>query len=265
MTDQLRPREADQPVGPRPIRRSLSVAGVVAIGFAGITALSWITHSSDRVDIDERIDRVEIDVATGHVEIVGSPAGETALEFEVESGWSRDGRVEHDVDDGTLRVHGGCDSGVFLGLWCESDVTVTVPTDAVVTAEASAGSISATGLSGTTELEASAGEIRIEDQTGPLTAHSAGGRVTVDGLATDVAKVTSSAGPVTVHAVRAPDSLDAESSADDVTVTLPDDVSYDVESDSSTGDATVGVPTAAGSVYKVRAFSSAGAVDVRTR
>lgn len=265
MTHQTRPDGVDQRQLRRPVRRGLSFAGIFAVGFAGLTALSWITHSSDTVAIDEPIERVEIDVSSGQVEIVGSLSGEAALEFEVQSGWSRDGRVEHEVDGTTLTVHGGCDSGIFLGLWCESNVTIIVPADAEVVAEASAGSITTTGLSGETDLEAHAGELRVEDHSGPLTAHSSAGDVSVDGLDTDVAKVTSSAGSVDVDAVRAPNSLDAESSAGDVTVSLPGTASYDVETDSSIGDVTVDVPTARGSAYEVRAFSSAGSVTVEAR
>lgn len=246
----------------RPVRRGVSVAGIVALGLAGLTALSWVTHSSDTVAIDERIARVEIDVSSGLVEIVGSTTGETAVEFEARSGWIRDSDVTHEVDGDTLRVEGGCDSGILFGLWCKSDVTVTVPADAEVVTHASAGSITATGLSGRTVLESSAGEVVVEDQSGRLSAHSAAGSVRVDGLDTDTAKVTSSAGEVEVNAVRPPRSLDAESSAGDVMVTLPDDVSYDVETDSSVGQETVDVPTSPGATHEVRAFSSAGRVSV---
>lgn len=255
-------RSAGQPHPQRQVRRGLSVAAVAAVGFAGLVGLSWIIHSSETVAIAERVTRVEIDVSSGQVEIVASPSGEAALDFEVKSGWIRDGGVSYEVDGTTLRVSGGCDSGVFLGLWCQSDVTVTVPADADVVAHAAAGSITASGLSGETTLESSAGDVVVADQNGPLTAHSAAGSVRVDGLDADTAKVTSSAGPVSLQAERAPRSLDAESSAGDVTVVLPDDVSYDVETDSSVGAATVDVPTLPGSVFEVRAFSSAGRVSV---
>lgn len=247
------------------MRRGVSVAGVVAIGFAGMTGLSWFMHSNGSVAIDERITSVELDVSSGHVEIVGSPSGETSLEFEVKSGWSRDGNVEHEVDGDTLRIHGGCDTGIFPGLWCKSDVTVTVPADADIVAETSAGAVTVSGLSGSTELVAHSGDLTIKDQRGRLTAHASAGAVTVDGLDADVAKVTSSAGPVDVEAVQTPNSLDAESSAGDVTVRVPGDESYDVEADASVGDASVDVPTAHGSAHKIRAFSSAGSVTISGR
>lgn len=249
----------------KPVRRGLSLAGLAAVAFASLTALSWFIHSSDTVTIDQTITRVEVDVSSGHVEIVGSAAGETSLEFEAKSGWSRDGRVEHEVDGSTLRVYGGCDSGVFLGLWCKSDVKLTVPADATVIADATHGAMTVTGLSADADLGAHGGDLRVENHSGELTAHSAGGSVTVAGLEAEVAKVTSSGGDVSVDAARPPRSLDAESSAGDVSVTLPGQMSYDVETDSSIGDVTVDVPERDGSMYEVRAFSSAGRVAVTAR
>lgn len=287
MTDEARPPSIQRPVRPEPapirpgagrpsagragagrtarrvgrVWQGLSIAGIVAVALAGLTAISWLTHSSGQVAVDKVITKVEIDVSSGLVEIIGSDADRAALEFEATSGWNRDGGITHEVTGDTLVVDGGCDTGPFLGLWCRSDLKVIVPAGVEVAAT-SAGSITATGLSGPTELNAHSGDVSVNDQTGRLTAHSAGGSVVVDGLDTDTAKVTSSAGPVTVHAVRPPRSLDAESSAGDVTVRVPGGVSYDLETDSSIGDETVNVQTLPGAGHQIRAFSSAGSVEV---
>ncbi|WP_111258828.1 DUF4097 family beta strand repeat-containing protein [Jiangella anatolica] len=256
---------ASAPAGRRrPVRRSLSFAGISAAAFAGLTAVFWITHSTDTVAIEERVDRVEIDISSGRVEIVGSASGETRLDFSVRSGWSRDGGIDHAVSGGVLRVTGGCDSGVF-GVWCESDVTITIPSTAVVTADASAGTLVVSGLSGETSLQSDAGSIEVSDQSGPLTVHSDAGAVRVSGLSADVAKVTSSAGSVEVEAVVPPRSLDAESSAGSVRVALPADATYDVETDSAVGREFVSVDTMPGARHEIRAFSSAGSVEVTTR
>ncbi|WP_116952407.1 DUF4097 family beta strand repeat-containing protein [Jiangella endophytica] len=255
----------EAPEGPgvrrRPVRRGLSFAGIAAAAFAGLTAVSWITHSQDSVTVAERVDRVEIDVSSGRVEIVGSPSGETRLDFSVKSGWSRDGGIEHSVAGGVLRVTGGCDSGLF-GVWCESDVTITVPSSASVSAEASAGTLVVSGLSGATWLDSDAGSIEVSDHRGPLTAHSDAGSVRVSGLDADVVKVTSSAGEVEIEAVSPPRSLDAESSAGSVRVSLPGDATYDVETDSAVGSELVTVDSVPGARHEIRAFSSAGSVEV---
>lgn len=263
MSNETRSVPPAAPAGRRlPVRRGLSFAALGATAFAGLTALSWITNSHDTVRIEERIDRVEIDVSSGRVEIVGSSSGETRLDFSVKSGWSRDGGIDHAVVGRTLQVTGGCDSGMILGIWCESDVTITVPSSAVVTADVSAGTLVVSGLSGDTALESDAGSITVTDQRGALTAHSDAGSVTVSGLDAEVAKVTSSAGSVSVSSVSAPRSLDAESSAGSVRVSVPDGVAYDVETDSAVGREVVSVETRSGAGHEIRAFSSAGDVSV---
>ncbi|MBB5790510.1 DUF4097 family beta strand repeat-containing protein [Jiangella mangrovi] len=264
MANETRPVAPSAPPAGRrlPVRRGLSFAAIGAMAFAGLTALSWITHSRESVTIDDPVDRVEIDVSSGRVEIVGSPSDETRLDFSVKSGWSRDGGIDHAIVGRTLQVTGGCDSGMILGIWCESDVTITVPASAVVTADASAGTLVVSGLAGSTVLESDAGSITVTDQRGSLTAHSDAGSVTVSGLDAEVAKVTSSAGEVSVSAVSAPMSLDAESSAGSVWVSVPDDVAYDVETDSAVGRETVSVDSVNGARHEIRAFSSAGSVSV---
>jgi DUF4097 and DUF4098 domain-containing protein YvlB len=98
-------------------------------------------------------------------------------------------------------------------------VTLTVPADVDVTAKSSAGRVSATGLEGSADLESSAGRVDVRDHSGELRAHSSAGVVVVEGLASDDAEISSSAGTVDVTAVEPPRNLVAESSAGDVTVT----------------------------------------------
>ncbi|HEY9410834.1 MAG TPA: DUF4097 family beta strand repeat-containing protein [Jiangellaceae bacterium] len=244
-------------------RQVLILVGIVIAVVVGVSAASWATRSTDRATetIDESFSKVELDVSAGRVEIIGSDTDETTLESRTQSGWFQDAKVTHEVDGDTLRITGDCSSRFWFS-FCATDVTLTVPSDVEVVADSSAGSVTARGLEGTTNLESSAGSVRVEDQSGRLTAHSSAGQVIVDGLRSDTAKITSSAGAVEVNAAVAPRSLDAESSAGRVTVTLPSDATYDVDADTSAGDTTVDVTTDPSSEHKVRAFSSAGAVTV---
>jgi DUF4097 and DUF4098 domain-containing protein YvlB len=79
--------------------------------------------------------------------------------------------------------------------------------------------VSATGLEGSADLESSAGRVDVRDHSDELRAHSSAGVVVVEGLASDDAEISSSAGTVDVTAVEPPRNLVAESSAGDVTVT----------------------------------------------
>ncbi|HEU0042580.1 MAG TPA: DUF4097 family beta strand repeat-containing protein [Jiangellaceae bacterium] len=261
MTDETQPHPTR-----RPVRRVLAVIGVVVLVLAALSGIAWATRSTDQatVSIDESFSRVEIDVSAGTVELVGTSDDGATLESRTEHSWFSDASVKHEIDGDTLHITGDCSGTLVLSAWCVTNVTLSLPADVEVVAKSSAGTVTARGLEGETRLESSAGVVRVEDQSGDLTAHSSAGRVVVDGLSADTANVTSSAGTVEIHAVQPPRSLDAESSAGTVRVSLPDGVSYDIDADTSAGSTTVDAPSDPSSQYKVRAFSSAGSVTVTT-
>lgn len=250
----------------RAARRTLTVIGVVILAVGGLAAVSWSTRTTEHASttIDDDFSRVEIDVSAGQVDIVGGSDGSSELETSMTHTWLGAAEVTHEIDGDTLRIEGTCGRRLMMTGWCETDLTLSVPAGVDVVAESSAGTVTARGLEGSANLESSAGTVRVEDHDGDLVAHSSAGGVVVDGLRADTAKITSSAGSVEVHAATAPTSLDAESSAGRVVVTLPDDETYDVEADTSAGSTNVGVATDPSSQYKIRAFSSAGAVTVDT-
>lgn len=249
----------------RPLVRILAIIGVVLLAIAAVSAVSWALRTTDRGSdsIPGAYDRVEIDVSVGEVVIEAGAGDQTTLEYQTESGLWRDAEVRHDIDGDRLVIDADCGGG-FLRIpfgYCRVDVTLTVPADVDVVASSSAGRVSATGLQGSAELESSAGRVDVHDHSGPLRAHSSAGVVTVDGLASDDAEITSSAGVVEVTAVEPPRNLLAESSAGAVRVTLPDEA-YDLDADTSAGDVRVEVSTDPDSEYHVRVHSSAGDVTV---
>jgi Putative adhesin len=249
----------------KPIWRVVLAVVIVLLVIAGLGALSWALRTTDRgtVSIDDAYDQVEVDVSVGEVVIEAGGDDETTLEYRTESGLWRDAEVSHRLDGDRLVIDGDCGGG-FLWLpfgYCRADITLTVPADVDVIASSSAGRVVATGLGGSADLKSSAGRVDVHDHSGQLRAHSSAGAVVVDGLASDDAEITSSAGAVEVTAVEPPRNLVAESSAGAVRVTLPDQP-YDLDADSSAGDVRIEVPTDPDSEYHVRAHSSAGDVTV---
>ncbi|HEX2362925.1 MAG TPA: DUF4097 family beta strand repeat-containing protein [Jiangellaceae bacterium] len=249
----------------RPFLRILAIVLLVLLVIAGLNALSWAlrTTDGDTVAITDSYDQVEIDVSVGEVVIEAGSGDETTLEYRTESGLLRSADVRQRIEGNRLIIEGDCGTTWLPLGYCRADVTLTVPPDVDVVAHSSAGRVSASGLQGSADLESSAGQVVVHDHSGPLRAHSSAGVVTVDGLASDDAEISSSAGAVEVTAVEPPRNLVAESSAGAVRVTLPD-VAYDLDADSSAGDVNVEVPTDPDSEYHVRAQSSAGAVTVNT-
>jgi hypothetical protein len=249
----------------RPILRILAIVGLVLLVIAGLNALSWALRTTDRhsSSITDSYDQVEIDVSVGEVIIEAASGDETTLDYRTESGLLRTAEVRQRIEGNRLIIEGDCGTAWLPLGYCRADVTLTVPADVDVVASSSAGRVTATGLEGSADLRSSAGRVDVHDHSGPLRAHSSAGVVAVDGLASDDAEITSSAGVVEVTAVEPPQNLVAESSAGEVRVTLPDE-DYDLEADTSAGDTRLEVSIDPDSEYHVRVHSSAGDVTVRT-
>jgi hypothetical protein len=251
----------------RPLLRILGIIVVVVLALAALNAAAWALRSTERdtIPIDDTFDRVEVDVSAGRITVEASADGSASLTAETEAALFASADVSHEVVDGRLVVSGDCDRGIWLvgGFNCSTDVTLQVPADVDVVATSSAGAVTARGLTGGADVRSSAGRVRVEDHSGALRAHSSAGGVTVTGLSSDDAEITSSAGGVEVTAVTPPAALLASSSAGGVTVTLPGDVAYNLEADTSAGSTTVDVATDPSSPYRVEARSSAGSVTVR--
>lgn len=249
------------------IPRVLGLVVVVVLALVALNWAAWALRSGERDThpIDDRFDRLNVDVEAGTVTVEASEDGTASLTATTEAALFASADVSFDVEDGELTVDGDCSRGPWLvGAWrCSIDVVLRVPTDVTVVAKSGAGRVTSAGLTGPADLRSSAGSVRVDGHTGPLRAHSSAGGVTVTGLSSDDAEITSSAGGVEVTAITPPASLRASSSAGGVTVTLPGGESYNVDANSSAGSTRVEVPTDPASPYRVEAKSSAGGVTVR--
>lgn len=255
---------------PQTTRRRLrwgAIIAIIVVALIALNAVAWALRSTQRdtFPIDEPFDRVEVDVNAGPVTVEATPDGSASLEVRTEAALFADADVSYEVVEGRLMVSGNCGRPPWIIGWarCSTDVTLRIPAEVDLIVSTSAGHVTARGLTGAADVRSSAGRVRVDDHSGPLRAHSSAGGVTVTGLSSDDAEITSSAGGVEVTALTPPASLQASSSAGGVTVTLPDDVAYNVDADSSAGSATVDVATDPASPYRVEVRSSAGNVTVQ--
>ncbi|NED97340.1 DUF4097 domain-containing protein [Phytoactinopolyspora alkaliphila] len=245
--------------------RGARMIGVVVVAIAAVSVFWWISRSShtSEITVDTDVSRVEVDVFAGNVEIIGGTSGRVHVAAAIDDGWVRSARVTHSVDGDTLRIDGDCRGHDLIPAFgCRTDVTLTVPAGVDVVAMSAGGTVEARGLHGAAQLTSDAGDVVVAGHTGRLQAHSDAGDVLVTGLRAEDARITSSAGAVRVETLTPPRSLDAESSAGSVSVDLPAGTAYDVEAKSRTQAPDVSARTSHASPHKVRAFSSAGPVDV---
>jgi DUF4097 and DUF4098 domain-containing protein YvlB len=244
------------------------MAGVVLAVIAAVGVFAWFTRSTDTtaVAVDEPVAVVEVEIATGDLEIVRHNDSHVRFETRTEDGWVRAARIDHEISGETLRITGDCRGNRFIPAFgCRTDMAVMVPDGVVVRAEANAGAIHVDSLTGDTTLDLNSGKISVADHVGPLDAHTVTGDISVTRLAAESARISSRTGAVDVATVTAPRSLDAESSAGSVSVRLPAGHQYDVEASSRGGDVVIDADVNHSSVYKVRAFSTNGDVAVSAR
>lgn len=161
--------------GPRPRRRwiwvlvALATAGVVIVPVTLRVALKVAIHHQFGPVVTYRRDVTALNVRTdagGSVTIRAGQDGRIAITRTLQWVFGKPG-VTQSWHDGVLNVGATCPKfDPFED--CQADVTISVPAGTAVTAEAGAGSVVVTGISGSVHLAATSGLLRVGRVSGPL-------------------------------------------------------------------------------------------------
>lgn len=163
-------------------------------------------------------------------------------------------------EDGKLEIRDT--SCGFLSFGCDTEYVITVPRELKVTIDSSSGDLKVSGLNGAT-LKSTSGSIEAHQMGGNLSLSSSSGDLEADGLTATTVTSESSSGSSELVFMEAPLSVDVQSSSGDVTVLLPDsDVSYKVDTDTSSGDENASVKSDPSSTRTIKAETSSGDVTV---
>ncbi|SES19087.1 DUF4097 and DUF4098 domain-containing protein YvlB [Lentzea xinjiangensis] len=147
---------------------------------------------------------VLLDIYSGFVQVIASDRADTAVDVRP-SDPSDSSDVEAaqktrvDYADGVLTIRGPKRTFDFSKRTRSVDVVVELPTGSKVDADVTAGSTRTAGVLGETEIDMSAGNIRV-DRTGPLRVDTGAGQVHV-GAVTGDAEVKTGSGHVRVGSV----------------------------------------------------------------
>ncbi|AXB46407.1 DUF4097 family beta strand repeat-containing protein [Amycolatopsis albispora] len=205
-----------------------------ALVLSGCDALTPQESFSDGTPVPEQISKVRFDVPAGEVKIRVEPGAPVSLRRDVHYRGTRPGH-SHRVEGDTL-VLDRC------GDECSVNYDVVIPAALPVTGKAAAGNVTVTGA-GATDVEASAGNVVLQQLAGAAKVHASAGNVEV-GLVT-------------------PADTTVKASAGKVTVTVPQGT-YRVRTDANAGNSNVSVPNTPGAPHAVEVDASAGDVTVRT-
>ena len=254
----------------RGARRAWTAAGAVM----AVASLGWGTfqvtsllafdreqfHTSFTTAEVAAVRTIDIDNATGSVDIVGSDRSDVAIDGKVISSLSEPKRTER-VHGDTLEIDASCHN---LSSFCSVDYDIQVPRDVSVRVRAAGGGVRVANVTGAQALDSSGGGLRVEGAAGDLRLRSSGGGITAIGLQSSTADADSSGGGVRLEFVAAPQSVRATSSGGGVTVVIPDtSVSYNVDASSSGGGVSRDVRSDPDSSRTISIHSSGGGVTVQ--
>jgi DUF4097 and DUF4098 domain-containing protein YvlB len=223
---------------------------------------------------------IRLDSSSGSVSIRGGDGPSVTGSRKVVRSFTKPSVRETVSEDGVLLLRTRC--GGFLAVNCEVNYTLNAPKGVRIEGQtsggsiklievvgdvdvkSSAGGITAQKMGGALKLDSSAGSVRVEGASGPLDLSSSAGGVTVIGATSETVKADSSAGSVNITFVRAPMTVDAESSAGGVKIVVPEDSeAYRVDASTSAGDSTIEIKTDPKSKRAIKVRSSAGNVSVK--
>lgn len=250
---------ATQSTAPAPQTRT-GAGRVVAIILGTIVVLLgviWLlaTALQSEGNLQESFGPVErVTIRTnGHVDI---RSGEST-EVNVDRRWVlRQPEVSMSDEGGELRVIAECG---WFGIRCRANVSATVPADAEVIVETSAGTVTVEGMTGGADVTTSAGGVEV-DVTGPVVLHTSAGSVRGTVRDGDVDAATS-AGSVDLEVLGEFTRISAVTSAGQIWLRVPDD-QYRVDADTSAGDITTNVATDPDAERDIYARSSAGSITI---
>jgi hypothetical protein len=233
----------------------------LAYGTLSVIQLFAFARATEQYTFTDVVRAVDIHNETGSTTVIGAEGDEVVVDAKIVHGFRRPD-IDAQVVDGVLTVRATCSS--WLDTWCIADLTVRVPRDVSLRADADGGGLRVEGIEGDVEVSSSGGGVRLVDVGGDIRARASGGGVRGEQLRSRVADVSSSGGGVRLSFVDPPDAVDARSSGGGVTIEVPSPYAFVIDASSSGG----GVDTSEvvhdpNADRTIRVRSSGGGVTVR--
>lgn len=217
-------------------------------GALALLALLWATSvstesSSYTAKIPSTLVGIEIAVAEGSVEIVGSATPDVIVERNESWAFGHGPTERRSIVGGVLAIESTC-ARLVLGR-CAADYRISLPE-----------TIRAT-------ISVTRGDIRINAFRGRVDLSTRSGAIVVEAFCGRIVEAAAHGGDVAVQASCAPQRIAARSDSGDVSIAVPPGT-YNVEADSNTGSVDVeGLTELPSATFGIQALSGSGDVSVR--
>jgi hypothetical protein len=208
--------------------------------------------------------RVTEDVGDVRVRTVG-PGAASRVTAHVRDSFA-DATWSAKLDGSTLVVDASCvDDGPVL-FNCSVDLALDLPAGVPVVVESDTGDLTVIGAFSNVDLATSTGDVHVAEAAGPVTIRTDTGDVRSLQTRGRAVQARTSTGDVRLSFDVQPDDVTAETSTGDVRVLLPaDTTTYDVDTETDTGDSQVDVSNVPSAPRKITATTDTGDVTVTYR
>jgi hypothetical protein len=239
------------------------VGGFVSLLLVAACALFLLDVLSQRtersVTLWPGVERVELDLGRGNVEIVPARGKGVRVEEERRSGIVS-ASSSRKLTGHRLKLHAGCRVVI---LDCSVNYRIQVPRGTAVDVKGLAGSITARDVDGNVRLVSTAGDVRAIAVRGRrVELKTSAGTAEAGGVVAPYVSVRSAAGNAIAELLAPPRDLFVETHAGDATATLPD-VGYRIDAGTDAGDTKIRVRRDDRSRRIVRVRTNAGNATVR--
>ncbi|WP_150460297.1 DUF4097 family beta strand repeat-containing protein [Nesterenkonia ebinurensis] len=230
---------AAEQAAPAAVRRAwLTIGGfLTAAVLAAGAYLAWsvitgsgMSEQTERSTITsgEVPETVAIEGTVASVELTGAETGAATADLNLSWYASERPVVGDEWEGSTWVVDLGCQH-MGIPIWfapgCGIDYSGHMP--------ASAGA----------EVALTSGSITLKDLRGPLSLETSSGRVTGEGLSSDIADTRSTAGSISLEFTERPSRVEAEATSGNIEVSVPRGEAYRVLTDTASGGITIDVAT----------------------
>ena len=206
---------------------------------------------------------LEVDVEVGRVEVVPGEGDEATI-TRSRRYLVREPRTSEGLVDGVLRVSAECDIPVAVG--CAVDYRLQVPIGVPVRIRTERGTVSVTDMTGTVEVDAGAGNVKLIRTRGPVKVDTSAGNVDGVDLAVQFLDATTGAGRIRLSVAEPPGRLGLKTGAGSIDVGLPTTPGgYRVATDTSAGKVDVTVEQNEGGSRAIIASTGAGNIRIHPR
>jgi hypothetical protein len=214
-----------------------------ALAVAGCGTRIGTTTSRNTYTITEPVTSLKIDNPVGNTQIEGSDTNTISVTEELSYSGNPPQTSYPITGGGHLTLSYTC-PGVFDVNSCSVTYLVKVPRRLAVQVDGKVGSTTLTGLAG------------------QLTLSSSTGNINATGLTSATVTARANAGTITLGFTAPPTTVDAQAEVGSVTVRLPADTTYAIDTGNQIGVADVKVQRDPGSGHRITVHSQVGSVSV---